>query len=280
MQTCRDSLYNLINMKRIEKTEYAAVTERLMALDKDYAAKEEIMLQYSERRGVCRELFDVSPIGGFKVLQGGTTDGKYIYLALVSLIVNGYQNGIIVKLDRDTGELIKASECMEIDHANDITYDPHKNRLVVVHNVPNNDTLTFVDPDTLEYLGSEKIPLRIFSIHYQPERRKYAVGISRGQDFAILNEDFEVEERFSALNTTYITQGMFGDAEHIYFVQFKNSCIMKYDWQGNFEEYIPIDKRRDEPENLFFIDGELYVGFNQFRDGHLAPPGVARVEFK
>ena len=285
-ENCRTRVYiaekKESNLKPVDKTTYGQISAEILALDGDKVATEEKMMKYSYRKGTCKFLYNVGPFDDkkYKILQGGGTDGKYLYLAFVTSKKDGHQNGIIVKVDPKTGEVLKRSECLEIDHANDIAYNPRTNKLYVVHNVPNNDTLTALDPETLEFIETVKIPVRIFAMDYNYSIDRYVVGRSGGQNYTTLDPEFNIRHEYEAINTKYTTQGVTSDDDFVYFIQFKNSCIMKYDWKGNFHEYIPLDERTNEPENLCFIDGKLYACFNTFKDGHLGAPAVYEVKIK
>ncbi len=267
----------------IHKSRHSEITAQMNSVDRNKAKMEEIMMRFSDHRGHVADQFEVEIYGEHRILQGAGSDGKYLYIALVTSIVNGHQNAVIVKIDPKTGKVIKKSEVIETDHSNDVFYNKKTDRIYVVHNSPNNDILTVLDPETLEFIENIKLPLRIYAMDYSYARGRYAVGISGGQDIGILNENFELLHRRAALNTTYTTQGMTCDESYIYYVQHSNHCIMKYDWDGNFVEYIPLDNRFEtEPENISIIDGEFYVVFNRWDETgkHIQKPMITKVELK
>lgn len=251
-----------------------------LATAKNWKAIEELMMPFSETTGVCTTRFKLYSDEKFSILQGGGTDGKYLYFAHVTWVKDGVQTGIICKYDPATGELIKKSEEMPIDHANDITYNEKTGMLIVTHNAPNRQMISYVNPETLEYLGSRDIGNLIYCMSYNEKRDQYIVGKSGGMDFALLDADFNKLRDFTAVNTRYVTQGMTTDDEFIYFVLHRLPCITKYDWDGNLVEYIPLDRKSDEPENMSFIDGKLYLGYNVWKKGGIDAPEVVEVTLK
>ena len=214
------------------------------------------------------KLYDISAISGKRIMQGGCTDGKYMYYAMVNS--GDSQTAFIRKFDIATGKHVKTSKDIATDHSNDITYIPETNQLLVCHNSPNRTMVSVVDADTLEFIKKVELPFKIFSISYQPDREVYVVGISGGQDFSILNKNFKVDknylpasDRFTAVNTGFTTQGMETDINYIYFVQYNTNVIVIYDWKGKYVNQIPLDiPSNTEPENISIVGNSFYIACN------------------
>ena len=267
-------------MKTITPDMHEEVNAKILKL-KEYNPVDEFLREYSDHYAETKMLYKLPQIEGFPILQGGGTDGKYLYMALVSVKVNDHQNGLIVKLDPQSGKVLAQSKVLEIDHANDITYDDVRGRLVVVHNAPRAGLLSLIDPETMEETDVVDIGMHIFSMNYNAKRNCYVVGKSGGQDFAVLDADFKPIKHFTAVNTRYVTQGVTSDDDFIYFVQHCENVIMKYDWDGNFVEYIPmVNNKGKEPESLSIIGGKIYSGHNTWEQRRFAVPEVAEVTIK
>ena len=267
-------------MKRLTKEQHAEINARIRELDKDRQSTHRLLSEYSGHLLECKFLYNVPAVSEeCFILQGGGTDGKYLYLAMVTPKVDGYQDGHIIKLEPESGKIIKISERMKIDHANDITYNPKMGKLLVVHNVPHCQWLSVIDPETLELDRIIDMPgIPVFSISYNEKRDCYAVGRSNGQDIGILDADFKLIHHYDAVNTRYITQGMTSDDDYIYYVQHAVNCIMKYDWEGNFIEYLPLSKRSGEPENIWFVNGKFYMAGSVFTADKQTLAQVYRLE--
>ncbi len=259
-----------------------SINARIKALTPPHLTRQRdaIMMPYCFTEANCKDGFPLYDGEDFPILQGGGTDGKYLYFAHATWVKDNVQTAIIGKYDPATGELLATSEEMPIDHANDITYNPKTGMLIVVHNAPNRQLISFVNPETLEYLGTKDIGQEIYCMSYNEKRDQYAVGKSGGMDFAILDADFNTVADHIAVNTRYTTQGMESDDDYLYFVLHHRHCIMKYDWEGHFIDYITIDHEGDEPENLMFVNGRLYIGFNMWNGQKLDTPMVYRAELE
>ncbi len=213
-------------------------------------------------------------------VQGGCTDGKYYYQGFIQRIdeVEGAKDEkknkcVIIKFNMKTGNAIKKSKVLDLNHTNDITYLPKTNELVVAHNNPYRTKLTILDADTLKVKTSVEIMDKIYSITYAPEKDMYCVGLSGGQNLRFYKSDF------TRLNSTYVpatqitknytTQGICSDDNYIYCVLWDSAgytagnpvdnVITVYDWYGNYVGIIHISIGRVEPENISISNGTLYV---------------------
>lgn len=206
-----------------------------------------------------------APTSSIKTPQGGYFDGRYFYQIFIQKDTNSNEADNvdrIVKYDVKNKKVEKISGDLDLNHANDIAYNPKTNQLVIVHNNPNRTRVTLVDPETLEAVGVQTLPESIYCMDYNEEHDLYVVGLSGGQDFRFLDKDFKVASGvFKATSATkgYVTQGMTCDDDFIYFVLYKENVITVYDWSGKFVTLIKFDVGSIEPENISAVNGEIYV---------------------
>ena len=200
--------------------------------------------------------------------QGSYTGGKYWYQAYAQKDTeSGELNNkcIIVKYDLATGEKIQVSEQYQLNHCNDITFNNKLGYLVVCHNSPVMNVISYINPETLELVETFAIDSFIYCISYNEKTDKYVVGLSGGQNFQILDSNFKpVSEIFQSTTKTknYVTQGCTSDEDFIYFLLYEENVIAIYDWDGTFitvldAGFVPTIA---EPESLTVINGELYIG--------------------
>lgn len=229
--------------------------------DTQVAAKFEMaQLINSEDSYTTRQdkLFSIPSTDGYSIHQGGCTDGKYLYMAMVRKNTDCY----IYKYDLTTYAEVARSAPLQLDHANDICYNPDTGMLVVVHNAPNRNKISFIDPETLTLVDSKIIKFEIFSIAYCQERQQYVIGLSYGQNYAILDSDFNRVKYCTVTSTGYTTQGMECDNDFIYFVQYKQNVIMIYDWSGKLVTRVDMTLTGLEPENISLVEDTFYIGCN------------------
>lgn len=213
---------------------------------------------------------DYADLGSGSAVQGACTDGKYAYFGFVS-------GGVctLTKFDVGTWEYVKKERIINMGHSNDMTYNSDKGYLVVANNAPYYDVVTLIDPDTLAPIKDVQIKEDIYSIAYNAKRKCYVVGLSGTYDFAILDSDFKVKEKFEGVKTGYTRQGCDCDDDYIYFVQSGGSNVLVvYDYEGKHITDIPMTSS-DEVENLFHVGKTFYttlfyygnklyrVGFNE-----------------
>ena len=221
------------------------------------------------------------------VLQGACTDGTYGYFfAEYQGGAGNYSNSethdtVIVKVDMETGELVKYSKPLPLGHSNDGCYNPHTGQLVISYCGQNGKTgeylgtrAVFVDPETLEITGEIDAEVGFYAISYNADTGQYIVGRS-GINFAVLDENFRVVRKVSvtgfSTEETLITQGIDTDSRYVYFVlgvvlgggAWRNYLVV-FDYEGNhvFTKTIPDVPR--EVENIFHIGKDIYVSYNGY----------------
>lgn len=189
----------------------------------------------------------------YSPVQGACTDGRYAYFAVTKTTTT------IVKYDLRTWEYVSKQNIINMGHSNDMTYNSDKNYIVVANNKPYYDYVTLIDPDTLDVIKDVKIDEEIYAIAYNPKRKSYVVGISGGYDYAILDSDFKLTEKFKGVNTGYTRQGCDCDDDYVYFVQSGGrNNIAVYDYSGKHIANIPMTNT-DEAENMFHVGRDYYV---------------------
>ncbi len=197
--------------------------------------------------------------------QGGCIKDGYYYQAFILKDTgsNEEKNTVmIVKIDLETGTIVKTSAALRLNHCNDITYNARLGQFVVCHNNPNRTQVSFLDPDTLKVVGTRDIGHKIYSIDYNARRNCYVVGFSGGQTFGVLDSEFTlIDGPFTPTDRTkgYTTQGVTSDDRYIYFVLYKENVITVYDWDGEFVTLIELAGIENEPESIAIVRNEIYV---------------------
>lgn len=210
-----------------------------------------------------------------KGTQGGCRVGNYHYQCIIKTDAESNQlNNItyVCKYDLTTGEVVKYSELLDLNHANDITYNQNTNELVIVHNAPRGKTLTCLDPDSLTMTRRVQLETSAYAITYSAARDQYMIGVSGGQKLRPVSADFKnlTIYPYNATETSKqcTTQGIGSDETFIYCAlydsKYKVSPNMQnrltvYDWYGNYVGTINISVDRREPENVSVVNGEIFV---------------------
>lgn len=190
--------------------------------------------------------------------QGACTDGKYAYFA----IYNGVTT--ILKYDVSNFSLVDKEKTSVVDHANDMTYNPKINKIIVANNIPNYDIISILNPDTLEVEDQKQLDVDICAISYNEKRDQYIVCLSGTYDFALLDNEFKVVKEFEGVETGYTRQGCDSDDNYIYISQSDgNNLIVVYDYEGNHIKNISVGDSK-EIENIFHIGNSFYCTLHYF----------------
>lgn len=216
--------------------------------------------------------------GVLDTMQGGTTDGTYLYFAY-----GGSKSGeVLAKFDQQ-GTLVKASKVFSLDemgHANGITYDSRNNRLVVTtyryqgSTILNPNRLVYVDPETLEIIGEvlAATDQKVSTACYNPVTDQYAGnGMLFDANFNLLNPtlyDFSKTVMKPYSDSKSVGQGIACTPNNIYVLRYyahktkPHTHVYMYDWSGKLVAVYNVSGLKDEGENLFVLNGQMYLGVN------------------
>ena len=182
------------------------------------------------------------------VVQGGTTDGTYLYACLEDqkapsgiskdewekyYKATSQHTTIIVKIEIATMKMVAKSKMLKLDHSNDMAYNPKTNELIVVHcgmEGERHKILSFIDPETLTvkrtcenafeggyaatYNASKDILVAAGGGGY-----KYYNGNYQNADGSYRNRLTRYNDtKYSSFTTGHTTQGIDCDDDYIYAV--------------------------------------------------------------
>ena len=200
----------------------------------------------------------VNAVDGCKVIQGGTTDGKYLYVITHNGDKTINAESILQKIDIKTMKTVARSERLRVSHGNDIVYKKNTNELLVVHCYPDGKVVSVFDADTLKFKRKIELPISIYCMSYDESLDCYWVGVSGGDTFAKLDADFKFVKRYMSQMHDYVTQGMDCDDTYLYFVRYKKNCVIVYTKDGGYVGEYPLTFP-GEPENICHIGDYFYV---------------------
>lgn len=197
--------------------------------------------------------------GNYATVQGACTDSNYAYFAVNS----GHTT--LLKYNVNTWKLVDKRGGNSLGHANDMTYNPYLDKIVVAHNSPDYDVISFVDPNTLSVTETRKIKHKIHSLSYNANYDRYVAGLSGSYDFVILDGDFKEVEKFKGYESGFLRQGGDCDDDYLYFVQSGGggNLIIIYDWNGNLIDTVSVNKSQ-EIENIFHVDNTVYITLHYY----------------
>lgn len=222
-----------------------------------------------EGKELCADfevIFNYRGKDGFTTAQGAATDGKYAYVVMKKKEDN-VETDRVVKIDMETLQIVLESQEMPLDHANDMTYDPVKKRLVVVNML--NNVISIIDPKTLELVEQKKPAYGTWGVGYIDGAEQYAfLAYGSPSGLVITDSDFTPIRSSKLADTTgYIGQGMDADSKYAYVPLSPDSAtrdniIQIFDIKtGEYLGKVSV-KTTMESESMFHIGDDHYLHFN------------------
>lgn len=212
------------------------------------------------------KLADIPTRSGCDVQQGGGSDGKYAYYAMINKSTTP-ETGIIYKFDKETWELVGQSKPMPSGHTNDITYDSKNHRLVVSFCSASDGYkgLVFVNPDTLEFIEYIVCPTSNRGVCYLPETNQYL--FATGYTFHLTDENFNTIKSTTDGYAELTTQGFYCDGKYIFDPRWKSGAryqtITINTLDGEFIAAVPLYNIDGEPENIYRDGNSFVMGCNK-----------------
>lgn len=213
--------------------------------------------------------------------QGGTTDGQYLYRALIN---TNDDLTTLQKIDINTGAIILSKTKRSYTHANDMTYCSKDGYLYIAHGSENNTLISKVDRATLEYVESFTIGSGIWSIAYNEVDDIWVVGVSGGYYFTVYNNKWELIYRLSPENkpTGYVKQSIHCDDNYIYGFYYDSinggGIVNVVTYNGMFVKRYRIDLDY-EPEFLAVVGDTMYLGFYEGRTNEVKYNSIYKAKF-
>lgn len=220
---------------------------------------------------------------GYDTVQGGTSDGTYLYYVLYNRILEsqGKPCCLIAKFKASNLKLTKLSDPLDINHANSLAYDTANRRLVAAHCRTHVARLSYINPKTLkvtQYVDAAdplastadaqtaSVP-HIAAIAYCAERKQYVAYDSKKKGFVVYDKQMKPVKRITpSLKSKQTSQTVLATEDYILLgvspksgVEGGNQLLV-YDWDGNYITAIQLGASY-ELENAYFYQGHLYVTF-------------------
>lgn len=216
---------------------------------------------------------------GYDTMQGGCSDGTYIYYALNNRNVEKCK---IVKIRLSDRKVIKVSDVLDIDHGNDMTYNGKTNKIIVVHTRNHKKRISIIDPDTLKIKSNQEIVLSssmigvndkdikslkgYAGIGYNESKNQYVLTTKSTGNLVILDSNMKpIRYIKPKKKEKQLLQGIDVTDDYILVGQSPNkngkyNLIVVYDWDGNYIKTCTI-KNKYELENIYHIGNQFYATF-------------------
>lgn len=206
---------------------------------------------------------------GFSVVQGGCTDGVYVYQLMVSSTT---QQGRILKMRLDNNEVVGRSGVLNISHGNGMAYDSRRHTLVIVGREDRKQELTIVDANGLTIIRQENVKYSNFAkakdgqlspVHQRrgiasiTYNRTYDVYLAQQRDFRniiVFNPD-----TFEAIGIIFTQmpagftgtfQAIDADDKYVYMLLSAdgagqpNNVILPFDWNSEYLDPVRSGKEK------------------------------------
>lgn len=214
-------------------------------------------------------LFTYPVYDGHSIVQGGTFDGTYCYVAAIDN-KTAPETVYITKYDR-AGNIAARSKKLQLDHANDITYVKKWDKLLISHCQPAKGVkddgayrrYSLVDPTTFAVTETKELPQPFFAMAYDPQRDAFFSARWSGETLDFWNGDLTHRQSVGVDRPLGTSQGIAADGTYLFCARYAPHYLYIYDKDGRQLFDVPLVMGDlGEPEFLSVVDGVLYIGGN------------------
>ncbi|MCD8199942.1 MAG: hypothetical protein LUD25_03140 [Coriobacteriaceae bacterium] len=228
-------------------------------------------LELRDRAGLKRYKYDT--------LEGCCANSTFAFYAMYN---QNKEKCRIVKMRVSNRKVVKVSKVLNIGHGNDMTWNPDKNRIAVIHNTTNPLRISLINPKTLKVTKSVDIKVetkldgattsqvnnikKLAGITYNSTRKQYVLLLGTSHNLLIVDQNFSAIAYVapsSKVEQTY--QGMTSTDDYLLISEStisggSGNIIMIYDWDGTYVKRFTVPTAY-EIEGVYFVGKVLYVGF-------------------
>lgn len=220
-------------------------------------------------------------MGRYDTMQGGCSDGKYMYLILLNKIKKRCK---IAKVSIKTKRVVKISQPLKLNHGNGLAYNPDTKRIVVTHAEGNRRAISEISKNSLRLVtthyiyapstlpGATASQLRAYqgfgSIAYSSKEDVYVCLLYKSHNIVLLDENFRMIKYIplsKKKGQIYQCVEVVGDSiligESYGSTKAKSYNILStYNWDGQYVTTTRLQKSF-ELENVFVAGTKVYAGF-------------------
>lgn len=253
-------------------------------------------IDFSKKYTVCstlREEFSLTPspmsvTGGdyrYQHVQGGCEAKGYLYTCMHTPYTTP-NKCCIIKQDFRTGEVVGHSREFEFGHANDATFNPDENTIVVSFCDHTNQN-AILDADTLSLKEIKVLEGDcLCNIDYDPERQIYVCVDYQCRFIYVYDKEFRLIKSFEGFMSQgvlreFVMQGVVTDGIYAYVLEWHGgerwareniteskdvkTHFLVFDLKtGKYVDTVDLGIRR-EIEYAVYRNGRFYVGCNNIR---------------
>lgn len=179
--------------------------------------------------------------------------------------------------------MIKVSGPLDLDHGNDMTYNPDRKRLVVLHSTGKGKRLSVIRTDTLKVESVKDVKISsvlegattdeakaitgFSAIAYNQTRKQYAIHLGKSREVLLLDAEMEpVRYVHLTKKNSYTNQGMEATTDYLLIGQSpkyssqKYNILSVYDWEGNYISMLQV-KKGQELKSVYKSGSSYYATF-------------------
>lgn len=197
----------------------------------------------------------------YRYVQGGCSDGQYIYVALNDG-KKADSKSVIIKCNPKNMRVVKTYKNLKFGHGNDLCFNGDTNELIAVNSSPDGKLLNIYDASNMSLKEIVTLKYSVHGLTYDAEQGCYYAAISGKTQFAKLDADFNFVETYEMQPCDDTKQNLDLIGDYLCFLRYNDNLVEVYTKDGEYVDSVDVPLDIYEPEFICHIGDDVYVGCN------------------
>lgn len=197
----------------------------------------------------------------YRYVQGGCTDGQYIYVALNDG-KKADSKSVIIKCNPSNMRVVKTYKNLQFGHGNDMCFNTSTDELIVVNSSPNGKLLNIYNAADMSLKEIVTLEKSVHGLTYDAEADCYYAAVSGAAEFVKLDADFNILETHAMQPCDDTKQNLDLVGDYLCFLRYNDNLVEIYTKDGEYVRSVNISLEVYEPEFICHIGDTMYVGCN------------------
>ena len=197
----------------------------------------------------------------YRYVQGGCSDGQYIYVALNDG-KKADSKSVIIKCNPSNMRVVATYKNLKFGHGNDLCFNTSTNELIVVNSSPDGRLLNIYDASNMSLKEVVTLSKSVHGLTYDADQDCYYGAVSGATQFVKLDADFNIVETYAMQPCDDTKQNLDLIGDYLCFLRYDDNLIEVYTKDGEFVKNVDVPLDAYEPEFVCHIGDTVYIGCN------------------
>lgn len=197
----------------------------------------------------------------YRYVQGGCSDGQYIYVVLNDG-KSSNSKSVIIKCNPSNMKVVKTYKNLQFGHGNDLCFNTSTNELIVVNSSPNGKLLNIYNAADMSLKQIVTLTRSVHGLTYDAGENCYYGAVSGATEFVKLDANFNIVATYAMQPCDDTKQNLELIGDYLCFLRYDDNLVEVYTKDGQYVKSVDVPLDAYEPEFICHIGNTVYIGCN------------------